>query len=210
MSNTFRIEIEMSKGWVDQDTIAGRLLTVFDRDGEAAMLNALHGSNPDYAGSGVVNFGDGSRVVYVERLNCYCFAADGSAPLLSSANALRPCVLEVEPPSHDEDLGSGDRILNLTGRKVLAELITTLALQRGINLPDDFVPHHGLVAHMAPDADRTLYDVFEQCQDDPDNNYIEEKIQDIREMLARRVLAALPAHQVWQLEKTVENLATGD
>ena len=212
MSDTFRIEIEMSRGSLDQDTIAGRLLTVFDRDGEAAMLNALHAVNPPpvYMGGGAAHLDDESGVTYIERLNCYAFTTDNSAPLLSGANALRPSVLETQLFSPGEELEPDCRILNLTTYQVLAEVITTLALGQDLDLPDDFTPHHGLVVQMAPNADGALTDVMERFTADPDNSYIEEKLRDIREMLARAVLATLPPYQVQQLKKTVENLATGD
>ena len=180
----------------DTDCYAAHLLRVFDTQGEAFMLNLLHALKPTFDRNGTAVFSDESAVAFRPRSGCYAFGVSVQQSI-KDENAIRHSRFGIplmDPLADETD--DWPLPLDLTIHAVMAYATTLVARETRTTLPDTFIPHAGLFFQMAPNAPETLNDLAHDCLRDPDDNLLNEKLDEVLELLARRLIAHTPSHQV--------------
>ena len=102
---------------------------------------------------------------------------------------------------------SESRVLNVTNHMVFTQALRVTAEQHHIDLPEDLHLHHGLVIHMAANATDALEDTLKWYDSGPSSSHMQERLVDIQDMLARRMLLELPEYQQQQMLAAVKSLA---
>ena len=194
----------------DPDCRAAELLHVFDAQGEAFMLNALHTLQPTFDWNGTAVLSDMSAIAYLPRSGCYAFgvSVEQSIQREKAIRRSRFGMPLLDPLADETD--DWPLPLDLTIHRVMAYATTLVARETGTDLPDTFTPHAGLFLQMAPNAPETLNDILHDSLRDPDDNLLNEKLDEILELLARRLIKITPSHQMAVFRTAVQSLGPDD
>ena len=185
---------------------AAHLLEIFDRQGEAFMLNALHAKQPTFNRDGTAVLSDQSAVAFLTKTSCYLFGSSVEQTI-GQENAIRrsrfgtPLLDPLADDTEDWTLP-----LDLTQHRVMAHATTVVATETGTELPDGFQPHAGLFFQMSPSAPETLHEIVLDALNDPDDNTLNEKLDEILELVAKRLIKLTPSHQMDRFREAVTSL----
>ena len=185
---------------------AANLLEIFDHQGEAFMLNALHAERPTFNQDGTAILSDQSAVAFLPKTSCYLFGSSVEQNI-GQENAIRrsrfgmPLLDKLADDTQDWPMP-----LELTQHRVMAHATKVIATETGTKLPDGFQPHAGLFFQMSPGAPETLHDVVIDALDDPNDNTLNEKLDEILELVAKRLIKLTPSHQMDRFREAVTSL----
>ena len=190
------------------DCRAAQLLDIFDQQGEAFMLNELHAHQPTFNHDGAAILSDQSAVAFLPKNACYVFGSSVEQTI-NSENAIRRSRfgMPLQDPLAD-DTTDWPLPLDLTHHRVMAHATTLIAAETDTELPDGFQPHAGLFFHMAPNAPETLNEIVIDALRDPDDTILNERLNDILELLAKRLIRFTPSHQMDTFRAAVRSLDT--
>ena len=186
---------------------AALLLDIFDQQGEAFMLNELHSQEPTFNRDGTAVLSDNSAVAFLPKTACYVFGSSVEQTI-DRENAIRRSRFGIplrDPLADDND--DWPLPLNLTHHRVMAHVVNVIAVETGTELPDSFQPHAGLLFQIAPNAPETLNEIVIDALRDPDEHTLAEKLDEILELLAKRLIKLTPSHQMDTFREAVRSLA---
>ena len=69
-------------------------------------------------------------------------------------------------------------------------------------------PHAGLLYQLAPNAPETLSEIVNDALRDPDDTMLNEKLDELLEMLAKRLIKLTPSQQMDRFRAVVRSLDT--
>ena len=190
------------------DCSAANLLNIFDQQGEAFMLNELHAEQPTFNREGTAVLSDNSAVAFLPKTACYVFGSSVEQTI-DRENAIRRSRFGVpllDPLSDDND--DWPLPLDLTYHRVMAHVVNVIAAETGTELPACFHPHAGLLFQIAPNAPETLQEIVTDALRDPDDHMLDEKLDEILELLAKRLIKLTPSHQMDTFRAVVRSLDT--